>query len=68
MNDLVSVGIVIFAVGLFTWIFGLSRLRGCQNSLMPVSPSKIRVSQLITWIGAILFVGGIALAIYSFCC
>lgn len=64
MNGLVYTGIIISAIGLFLWLFAGSRLRGLQNSFIPVPPSRIRLFQVLSWIGAIMFFGGI---IFGFC-
>lgn len=66
MNAAVYTGIIIFAIGLFVWLFGISKLRGLQNSFAPVKPGTIRRYQIVGAIGAVLFFGGIALAVFSF--
>ena len=65
MNALVYIGIFIFAVGLFLWLFAGSKLRGLQNSFVPVSPGKIRCYQVFNWLGILMFVGGLLLSIFS---
>lgn len=66
MNTFVYIGIVIFALGLFVWLFGASKLRGLQNSYVPVPASKIRFYQILNWLGIIMFVGGLLLSIFTF--
>lgn len=66
MNPFVYIGIIIFAIGLFTWLFASSKLRGLQNSFIPVSASKIHTFQIINIIGIVLFIGGILLSILTF--
>ncbi len=66
MNTFVYIGIVLFAIGFFVWLFGVSRLRGAQNSFAPVPAAKIKSARIATWIGAILFFGGILLSIFLY--
>lgn len=65
MNACVYIGIVIFAIGLFLWLFAASKLKGFQNSFVPVPANKICIFQVLTWVGVVCFLGGIALAIFS---
>ena len=65
MNASVYVGIIIFVLGIFTWLFGASKLKALQNSFVPASPAKIRLFQAVSWIGALCSIGGIVLAILS---
>lgn len=66
MNTLVYIGIVLCAIGFFTWLFGASRLRGAQHSFAPVSAGKIKSARIVAWCGSILFFGGILLSIFTF--
>lgn len=65
MNAWVYLGIVLFVIGLFTWLFAASKMRGLQNSFVPATPTKIRTLQIVCWAGIILFLGGIVLAIFT---
>ena len=68
MNAYVYIGIVLFAIGLFTWLFATSRLRNSRNSFVPVTPSRISLMQKINIVGWVLFIGGLAMSIIaSFC-
>ncbi|MCH5220085.1 MAG: hypothetical protein J1F20_05890 [Muribaculaceae bacterium] len=66
MNGAVYTGIILFAIGLFVWLFGISKSRGLQNGFAPVSRSTIRRYQIIGAVGAVLFFGGLILAVLSF--
>ena len=69
MNSLTYIGIIIFVIGLFVWMFGASRLKSEQNSYSPVSPNKIKTSKMINLTGILMFVGGIVLAFIAlYCC
>lgn len=65
MTCWVYLGIVLFALGLFTWLFAASKLKGYQNSFVPASPGRLRLFQFIMWTGIVFFIGGIALAIFT---
>lgn len=66
MTITVYIGAIIFAIGLFTWLFAASKLRGLQSSFVPVASSKIRLYQVVTWVGILLFIGGLLLSIFTF--
>ena len=66
MNTLVYIGIIAFALGFFLWLYGLSRLRGLQNSFVPVPSSRIRNYQVVKWVGGLMALAGIILAIIAF--
>ena len=65
MNTSVYIGIILFALGLFVWLFGMTKARGLKNGLAPASKSTIRKYQIVGAIGVLLFFSGIILAIFT---
>lgn len=65
MSPYVYIGIVLFTIGLFTWLFATSRIRNKQSSFVPQTPGSIRKLQAINVIGWILFIGGLLMSIIA---